>query len=1062
VHLTSDDCPSLPRLRHAAFKAPNDRAPGHPRGEHHKAHTPKAGKSQHQESTAKGSKSQHQDSTPKGSKSQHQDSTQQKPATAKDKKMSPMAASLLQAIEEAILGLQDLPEDTTKINMNQIVNAARALLMTSLDRLEEAEGELSTSKSRKRPLTGNENPVSSPQRRARVAPVERILKQLCEEFGEDYAGMLQGMLGKKCVPQASIIDNMHQIKDGHVMNAVQKDLEAARKALTKGNLVEIARTLELICVPDSAYHQLRTKCNLQSVLPSLYGIKKNRAALNTILMEELNIQQLVGGGHLVDYSAVWDIVLELLGRDMFPETHFPDDKLQGIFTFDGREIGGRKQVYVGLKFPWLDFGNSQSCKAIFPIAILPGTDDVSNLEAKFNAPTIAGGRSLMQQIQAVQAEGTHEVCVSGIQRSILKQQIFVGDQKSMWSFFNCCQSPMRHTSHKVCICTFCMCTNDPDEKADFSKSHAPRPTSGLGVFSPWLDCTFCLLHAKLRICEKLLELTSQKAIQLKKMSALQTDIRKQDIQMTISADDKKKAKCTSMNGRDCEKLVASRAEWLTALNTKKNTEASKQFLSLWNLWDKIFNALNRRYGIAGPGAADLAELRTNIADFGALFLTMFERVHVTPYIHIIMKHAADHLEKYKDLWRYAQEGFEAANKLHRMWNGRATQRGGCSNGSNQHVIKTGPGKRAAVGSQLLFKNWRVLYGQLQELRDARQAESYESDDDSSYESEGGDETQADDDGLFDDSDSDSDYEDNDDDDDGDGLLQDDSADADSDSDDDDDNARSHDANDDETDSSHLHLQQMRAPLNEREERTVIEALSKPHFITCKHKGIGKIKHCELECYTMQGPHKELTTTNIEAAFRVMTNCDDNTLYLPNSTFWFDRLHKEGFAAVKTWKATKILTGYVRALWRKEGGKPEGRVLIPIHRPGHWVLACINLTAQRLEHYDSCYGSAAKAAGELQTIESLLRQLRGEDTLPKKKLRELTLEDHFIPGKDIPQQYKLSAPDEAGVDCGVFTIFYALACQHDIDITQQQDWQQDMATLRKRVVLGLHEGRLTLK
>ena len=148
-------------------------------------------------------------------------------------------------------------------------------------------------------------------------------------------------------------------------------------------------------------------------------------------------------------------------------------------------------------------------------------------------------------------------------------------------------------------------------------------------------------------------------------------------------------------------------------------------------------------------------------------------------------------------------------------------------------------------------------------------------------------------------------------------------------------------------------------------RKVIEALSKPHFITCKHKGIGKIKHCELECYTMQGPHKELTTTNIEAAFRVMTNCDDNTLYLPNSTFWFDRLHKEGFAAVKTWKATKILTGYVRALWRKEGGKPEGRVLIPIHRPGHWVLACINLTAQRLEHYDSRYrdGSAAKAAGE---------------------------------------------------------------------------------------------------
>ena len=76
---------------------------------------------------------------------------------------------------------------------------------------------------------------------------------------------------------------------------------------------------------------------------------------------------------------------------------------------------------------------------------------------------------------------------------------------------------------------------------------------------------------------------------------------------------------------------------------------------------------------------------------------------------------------------------------------------------------------------------------------------------------------------------------------------------------------------------------------------------------------------------------------------------------------------------------------------------------------YWILEiCIEMQVhekrKRLEHYDSCYGSAAKATGELQTIELLLRQLRGEYALPKKKLPELTLEDHFIPGKSIPQQY----------------------------------------------------------
>ena len=38
----------------------------------------------------------------------------------------------------------------------------------------------------------------------------------------------------------------------------------------------------------------------------------------------------------------------------------------------------------------------------------------------------------------------------------------------------------------------------------------------------------------------------------------------------------------------------------------------------------------------------------------------------------------------------------------------------------------------------------------------------------------------------------------------------------------------------------------------------------------------------------------------------------------------------------------------------------------------------------------------------------------------------------------------------------------LPTQHRYYSAQHQDWQQDMATLWKRVVLGIHERRLTLK
>ena len=160
------------------------------------------------------------------------------------------------------------------------------------------------------------------------------------------------------------------------------------------------------------------------------------------------------------------------------------------------------------------------------------------------------------------------------------------------------------TSHEIDICSFCHCSNDPEEKGDLDKKDKPRDLSG--VFNPAVHYTVCLLHAKLRISGTLLELTAQHSVGLGKQGALQDSIREVGIDMTVSHEKKtKKVKCATMNGPDCEKLMSKRGEWISVLVTKKNTETHTKLLKLWDLWDHILQILNRRYDIDGPSSQDL-------------------------------------------------------------------------------------------------------------------------------------------------------------------------------------------------------------------------------------------------------------------------------------------------------------------------------------------------------------------------------------------------------------------------------------------------------------------------
>ena len=93
-----------------------------------------------------------------------------------------------------------------------------------------------------------------------------------------------------------------------------------------------------------------------------------------------------------------------------------------------------------------------------------------------------------------------------------------------------------------------------------------------------------------------------------------------------------------------------------------------------------------------------------------------------------------------------------------------------------------------------------------------------------------------------------------------------------------------------------------------------------------------------------------------------------------------------------------------------------KVLFPIHFPGHWSLACVNLRDHRLEYYDSLMCSRRKLL-VMNTLRDFLQGLHQK--LYSKPLPWL-LKRHspaFVP-PDLPQQ------DNAN-DCGVFVC--AVSC-----------------------------------
>jgi hypothetical protein len=123
---------------------------------------------------------------------------------------------------------------------------------------------------------------------------------------------------------------------------------------------------------------------------------------------------------------------------------------------------------------------------------------------------------------------------------------------------------------------------------------------------------------------------------------------------------------------------------LDASQSKSGSEQAAQFVSkissssgqrfevvqLWTHWAYVFDFLPM------ATAADKAVLMSHIDGFGKLFVGIFGKLYVTPYIHIVCSHTGPLIDKFGNLGQFEQQGVERTVGIHKLSALRATANGG--------------------------------------------------------------------------------------------------------------------------------------------------------------------------------------------------------------------------------------------------------------------------------------------------------------------------------------------------------------------------------------------------
>ncbi|XP_043276075.1 sentrin-specific protease 1-like [Venturia canescens] len=148
-----------------------------------------------------------------------------------------------------------------------------------------------------------------------------------------------------------------------------------------------------------------------------------------------------------------------------------------------------------------------------------------------------------------------------------------------------------------------------------------------------------------------------------------------------------------------------------------------------------------------------------------------------------------------------------------------------------------------------------------------------------------------------------------------------------------------------------------------------------------------------------------------------------------SSFFFPRLHHNGYAAVKRWTKKVNIFKYEK-------------VIVPINLGNHWCLATINFIAKTIMYYDSFKKENPRSLETLlQYLIEEARQKEGEPIMREKW--------HLAAKMDIPRQSN-------GYDCGVFVCMYA-RCK--ISERKMEFTQNEMPIIRAKMMREFKAGCL---
>jgi len=568
-------------------------------------------------------------------------------------------------LEDELKELRDENEEMRE-QVNQLMAQYNALSLDDLSREEMREevvdlyGQLNDTeemiqgKAKRKIKKFSKLVVKSKTYKKRIVELEKFAK---EELNASLGDMMEGVLKKE---KKSVLE----------LPEVKKAMDKRMEAWVKERKLTTKETWDLVVQTDLSDTQLtKLRFGLNNARDGLCGLLASPRSVGTLrraeykaIGERLETKHIVGGDGVFlspEKSLKW--IVELYGED------FDEEKTYSWkVSIDGKLFGNDdiKMVMVGLTPLGFEGVAVQSCYAVFPVALVCGTEKSVDLEMKLGELWKLM-KELMERGEVIMPNG-----------KIHKYDfIVVTDLAACWNLyvFGGFNSPYN--------CPYCM-VFDAFDRGDMNQ-----------IWETWsrhdnLWCLFgisiekfciCTLHLLLRVIDFFVQwlyvYVKDTDAQLKMATILSDDLRvgfKLYDSLIVSG---KRVK--TYNGKQCYKILKN-IEKLAELIERPEAKAT------WGSFRDLFIEINE--GKLGDNFKERA------MQWGINMVDIHGDNNIRIYPHILILHGEALVKKFGPLKFLNQQGFENANCLNNYDGKRHTN----------HIIEFGTKRKYQKTEKVIF------------------------------------------------------------------------------------------------------------------------------------------------------------------------------------------------------------------------------------------------------------------------------------------------------------------------------------------------------------------------